>query len=109
MPSYSTAWLSGCASPVRAGLGGGAAHGPWDDPHRLGKSQSAGPSKGAGLRATGPRHTWAFTDAGTSDPRHAHVRLIPVTSSEASGARALLPEGGRKRSIAKATVRLRIS
>jgi hypothetical protein len=91
-PSSSKAWLRGGAAPVRAGLGGGAAHGTWSDPPRLGQSQRAGPINGAGRRETGPRPTVACRDAGTSAPRSAPVRLIPMRSSAAAGARALLPE-----------------
>lgn len=109
IPSASTAWMRGCAAPVRAGLGGGAAPVTWAAQHRRCQSQSACPITGAGLRETGARPTLACTDAGPSDPRPAPVRRIPLTSSSASGARALLPQDGRHRSLAKATWRLRLS
>jgi hypothetical protein len=66
VPSYRPlqyAWLSVIASPVSAGLGGGAAHATGcEQPPRM-KEPERVSHQSPGLRDKGPRHTLAFKDA----------------------------------------------
>jgi hypothetical protein len=61
-----------------------------------------------GLRERGPRRTAAFQDAAMSGFTSVLCRRIPCVSSAAPGSRALLPEGRRHGSRAKAVGRVSI-
>ena len=96
------AWLSRRDSPVRAGLGGGAAQATGGAARPLGGGRARVPAM-ARAQAPGPRRAVAFPDAAGEGVAPTRSRRIPAASREAPGCPARRPEGGRHRAIVQAT------
>ena len=75
------AWLRVIASPVRAGIGGGAAHATGGEQTPRMKEPERVSHQVPGLRDKRPRHALAFTDAVRADRERARLRLIPLMAS----------------------------
>lgn len=92
IPSDAQAWLSILVSPVRAGLGGGAAPAHLCDHHRLFGSQRGCPINASGSGIQGLCVPWRSQTQCKRTASTRHAGSSPWVSSEASGSPALLPE-----------------
>ena len=109
VPSYRPIHKAGCACRARPcvpGAGEGQHTRTVGQPTLPGSKPARASNQPRGRRETGPRPALAFKAAAESDLRRARCRRIPVESSAAPGSPARLPSDCRKRSIAKAVLRV---